>query len=104
MLSGDAHPAIDIFKYYNSNTGITGITDIRVSSEWYLISESNIVAQQPAILLQTKPSSEMYSKSTGTHNGRSALYVWPIRGTTTLNYLINGSNVVAIIYLDYWEY
>lgn len=104
VLSGDAHPAIDIFKYYNQNTGIASIADIKVSSEWYLIAELNIVAQQPAILLQTKPSSEIYSKSTGTHNGRPALYVWPIRGTTTLNFLINGSNVVAIIYLDYWEY
>lgn len=103
-LSSDAHPAIEVFRHYSSNSGTPDITEIIVSAEWYLISEANIVAQQPSVFLQTKKQTETYSKNTGTHNGRPALYVWPIRDTTSISYLFHSSNVIVIIYLDYWEY
>lgn len=104
VMSGDAHPAIDILKYYDQTLGVVKISDINVAAEWFLISKQNIVAQQPSVLLQAKPSSEVYAKKTGVYNGRPALFIWPIRGSTTDSYLLNSSNVVVIIYLDYWEY
>ena len=103
-VSADAHPAINIFKYYNQATGVVGISEIKLAAEWYLVASENIVGKQPAMLLQTKASAELFTGYVGTHEGRPAMYVWPIRGSSDANYLRNSSNVIVIIYLDYWEY
>lgn len=103
-INGHGHPALPIFV---KTAERLKVSEMQVASDWFLIANDSIVAQQPGVLLEARRSStDVPTVGASTLKGRSFLRAWAVRGATssTASFVYNYANAVFLVPLDYWEY
>lgn len=94
-----------VLTLVNHSASVTKKSNIELSSEWFYLSEKNVIAQQPAVLLQSKgDTSSVYEQKEVQVSGRTVLSVWTVSTVSNTTTMLNNSHAIINIYLDYWEY
>lgn len=102
----NGHQAIGIDAIKNNTPATSNaIGNIDVLSHWYFSSDSQIVAQQPGVLLRAINQTNTEPKNiASTIDGRAVLGVWAARSASNISLLLTNSRVVLYLYTDYWGY